>query len=90
LVEGILSLAGQGLNLEDIYDLPLDVFNLYVDGVMRLDARHRLEFVHDVSSAVGGVFSTGDGLKNYTALLEKQSIGEVDGKRKPNRKHKRQ
>lgn len=76
-------LTGSGIELEKVYDLPLDVFNLYVDTALRLEARGRLGYISDTSASVGGLF--GGKTKGYVEVLEKQSTGEAHGRPKTNR-----
>lgn len=80
-----MSLAALGIDLERVYDLPLDLFQLYCEGAVRLEARRRLGYISDTSTSVGALFSSGDKMKEYTKALEKQSLGEVDGRHKTNR-----
>lgn len=62
--------------MEDIYNLPLDVFNLYLLAAFRVEARGRLGYIADTSASIAASFSGGSETKEYMANLTKQSLGE--------------
>lgn len=76
MLEGILSLTATGIGLEDIYDLPLDVFNLYVDMASRLESNRRSAFAIDTASAISGAFSAGSHLKEHVEALQAHYSGD--------------
>ena len=76
-----MSLSKAGFSLETIYDLPLDVFNLYVTTALRLEAKARLEYISDTTASVASLFSSNRKMKEYAESLEKQYLGEKDGRR---------
>lgn len=52
--------------------MPLDRFNLYSSGLKRIKNIDRLDYIHDLVSAVGGVLGGSEGLEDHVeTLLEK-------------------
>lgn len=79
LIEGILRLTAQGLSLPVIYELPLDVFNLYLEAAGRIDAGRRLGYISDTSSAVASVLGAGKEAKSHIDALVNHSEGKPSG-----------
>lgn len=82
MLESIVSLTAVGFQLEDIYNLPLDVFYMYSDMSNRLEAKRRLGYITDTSAAVAGILSAKSGVKDYAEDLKQTYLGEGDGRRK--------
>lgn len=78
-------LVGSGFQLEHVYDLPIDAFNLYVETAHRLDARRRLSYIADTTAAIADLFSKGSSVKEYREALEEVTQGEYDVRRKATR-----
>ena len=64
------------MGLEEIYDLPLSVFNLYVDMASRLESSRRSAYVVDTAAAISGAFSAGSHLKEHIESLQEHYSGD--------------
>ncbi len=75
-MEGILKLKRQGFTIEEIYNLPLDQFRLFLSTIAGLDAQSRIAYVCDTMCAVASLFSKSKASNEYLDELEDIYIGD--------------
>lgn len=80
LAEAILTLVSQGIPLETVYDLPLDVFYLYLEGASRIQARQRMSYISDTAAAVGQILGGSKEVKPHLDALKDIYEGNTDGR----------
>jgi len=79
VVDGIVDLVGAGFDEDEVIrKWPYDKFTLFSKAVRRQKLRDRLDFVQDVSHAIGGVIGGEKGKENPLTTYFRQLRGDIE------------
>lgn len=79
-MDALLTVMRSGVPLDQVYDLPLDVFYLMVESAGRLEAKARIANIHDMTMTIGSSFSKEKKhLEEYIKVIEESYVEGGDG-----------
>ena len=65
-----------GLDVEKVYDLPLDVFEMYSEAALKEEARNSVDYIQNTAMSVYMVFSEAKQQKKHLEKL--RALSEED------------
>lgn len=80
MAQSVTKLIRKGHDATDIADYTLDQFVVYLNTAEQIEAEERTNFVVDVATVVGSLFSKDSPIQKHLDLLQHIRLGEQDGR----------